>query len=116
MPVFDASLPPVTITRPSDRTAMPGQNISWPVLLTVRCVTKPVAKSRIAVWVRPWPPLHLVGIYEDHTSSLLFGNRADATGTTGKPMTGPQEPIAAGRPGAPAEARRRTKPAGGKDT
>src|ERR1044072_8470050 len=89
MLVFALLLPPVTITRPSGSTEMPGQNMSWPVSVIVRCVTTPVAGSYVAVTVRP-PGLlvNLSTAYDDQVTILPFGSIAAATGTSGKPTGG----------------------------
>ena len=43
----------MTKLRPSARAEMPGQNMSWPVSVTMRCVTVLVAGSYVAVTVLP---------------------------------------------------------------
>ncbi len=53
--VFALSLPPLTSRVPSDSSAVPGQNMSCPVSVTVRALTAPVVTSYVAVWVLPVP-------------------------------------------------------------
>ena len=53
MLVFELLLPPLTSTRPSGRFAVPGQNMSSPVLVTRMLLEMPVAGSNTDVYV--WP-------------------------------------------------------------
>src|SRR4051794_27311818 len=96
MLVWLALLPPVTTMSPLGKIATPGQNMSWLVLVTVRGLTWPVVRSKMAVsvWLAPRED-HMV-LLEDHTSSLLFGRSAAATGTSGKPIVGPHWPTTEG--------------------
>src|SRR6478672_10646303 len=89
-------LPPVTTTSPLGKIATPGQNMSWPVLLTVRWLTCPVVRSQMAVCVMLWPRAEFMVVLEDHTRSLLPGKSAAATGTSGNPIVGPHSPTTDG--------------------
>src|SRR5215207_7556555 len=44
----------------------------------------PVARSQVAVWVRPLLPPKLSVAYADQVTILLLGSSAAATGTSGK--------------------------------
>src|SRR5512133_2722834 len=92
MLVLALSSPPVTSTRPSARTEIPGQNMSWPVSETVRWVTTRVTGSRVAVTVFPVPP-KLSDRYDDHVRIFPSGSNAAATGTNGKPIGAPHAPF-----------------------
>ena len=50
MEVFSDVSPPVTTTEPLPSIVMPGQNMSWLVLVTVNVVTLPVVGLRVAVF------------------------------------------------------------------
>src|SRR5689334_20857416 len=88
--------PPVTMMSPFGNTATPGQNMSCAVLLISRGLTWPVVRSKIAVCVCAAPREDHIVWFEDHTSSLLFGNSAAATGTSGNPIVGPHWPTSEG--------------------
>ena len=75
-------MPPVTMISPSGRIETPGQNMLWAVLLIVAGLTAPVVRSTIAVCViRGVPVPKLRFSSADHTTSLLPGINAAATGT-----------------------------------
>src|SRR4029077_12463951 len=90
-------MPPVTSTSPLGRIDTPGQNMLCAVLLIVAAVTAPVVRSRIAVCVYgDVSELKFRSSSADHTTSLLPGMRAAATGTSGKPIVGPHLPTTDG--------------------
>src|SRR6478752_1986891 len=95
MLVLPAVVPPVMTMRPSGSMEVPGQNMSWPVSVTVRADTTPVVGLNVAVWVRPIPfqlPLQSYGRYADHVRMLPLGSCAAAPGTSGKLMVLPHTP------------------------
>src|SRR4051794_6243888 len=92
MLVLSLSLPPFTRSLPSGSMAVPGQNMSCPVLLTVAWLTAPLARSSVAVCVKPWLPPKLSGWYADHVRTLPVDSIAAATGTIGKPVGASQRP------------------------
>ena len=97
MLVCASLMPPVTITSPSGRIETPGQNMLCAVLLIVAAVTAPVVRSRIAVCVYgdvSVPKSRASSA--DHTTSLLPGISAAATGTNGNPIVGPHWPTTDG--------------------
>src|SRR5882724_1256616 len=95
MLVFPASPPPFTSTRPSTSMAVPGQNMSCPVSVTLRWLTAFVAGSYVAVSVAPLPPV-VYGSDEDQVSSRPVGSSAAATGISGKLTGALHRPMLAG--------------------
>src|SRR5919198_6571633 len=97
MLTFAALLPPATMIRPSGSAAVPGQNMSCPVLVTVRALTVPSARFIVAVWVYPRACGSLVyALAAAQVSSLPLGSCATATGTSGKPTVAPHAPAVRG--------------------
>ena len=95
--VFELLLPPLIRIFPSGSSEVPGQNMSCPVLATRAWVTLPVVRFRMDVSVLPLVPPRAMGEFEDQVSSRLPGNRAAATGTSGKLIVGPHDPSDTGR-------------------
>src|SRR5258708_5361449 len=88
--------PPVTMMSPLGQIATPGQNMSWLVLLIVCGLTWPVVRSKMAVCVMFWPLPKFMFWSADHTTILLLGRTAAATGTSGNPIVGPHWPTTEG--------------------
>src|SRR5690348_3254786 len=94
MLVLGLLLPPLTRMRPSNRLAVPGQNMSSPVFVTRTWVDVLFAGSKTPVYVWPVPdpmsPSYENWELADHISTLPFGRLAAAMGLTDTPITEPQ--------------------------
>src|ERR1700731_5208613 len=98
MEVLGLLSPPLTSRRPSDRYAIPGQNMSECAIVSVLCTDLPVAGSKIAVYVRlgasPRSPGKPNPLLLDHIKTFPLGRKAAATGMTGNGMTSVHAPPA----------------------
>lgn len=81
-----ASRPPLTSRRPSGSRAVPGQNMLWPVSVTLRSVAVPATGSYRAENVLP-PLAKLLRVSADQNSSFPLGSTVPAAGTIGS-LTG----------------------------
>src|SRR3954447_7926005 len=91
MLVLGLLLPPLTRIRPSGRFAVPGQNMSSPVLVTKIELELPLAGSNTEVYVWPLPlpmsPWNVYWSYADHITSFPLGRLATAMGSTARLWT-----------------------------
>src|SRR5262245_13872805 len=89
--------PPFTNTRPSASMAVPGQNMSCPVLVTSVSVAVSAIGSNSAVYVcvSESPP-KANWLHDDQVTTLPFGSSAAATGTDGSVTGADHCPVTGG--------------------